>query len=166
MRLAVVVLVACTPYAPDLPAEPFFCGSGAKACPDGYTCVGAGSDAVCAHRAGSGSGSGSGSCPVATQGVLASWTFDGQASGPRRPSRRASAAPGISAGAIARAAVLVAVAGSNSIDASNWATTAHLDATRYYTLTITPPDGRLLDLTAMAVDAAAATVWARPAPRC
>jgi hypothetical protein len=31
-------LAACSPYSPELGGEPFFCGSGAPQCPDGYTC--------------------------------------------------------------------------------------------------------------------------------
>lgn len=45
---------ACSPYSPDLGAEPFLCGSGTPACPDGYTCtMGAGSG-VCTKVGGSG----------------------------------------------------------------------------------------------------------------
>jgi hypothetical protein len=152
MRPAVIVLVACTPYAPDLPAEPFFCGSGAVPCPDGYLCIGSGSDAVCAHHAGSGSGSSS--CAVPSQGVLATWTFTGQP-GTEASVPAGSAAPGISAGMVSRSSAILPAAAADSLDASNWATTAHLDPTRYYTLSIAPPSGCVLDLTAMAVDAAA-----------
>jgi hypothetical protein len=39
------------------------------------------------------------------------------------------------------------------MSSSNWPTTAHLDPSTYYTLTVTPPDGCLLDLTTMDVNA-------------
>jgi hypothetical protein len=61
----------------------------------------------------------------------------------------------MSAGAVSRAPDLVATTGSNSIAATNWATTAHLDATKYFTLSVTPPAGCKMDLTMMAVDALA-----------
>jgi hypothetical protein len=41
--LASLSLVACSPYSPDLGYSPFFCGSAAPLCPDGYTCMGSGS---------------------------------------------------------------------------------------------------------------------------
>lgn len=50
---------ACSPYSPDLGYSPFFCGSGTPQCPDGYTCMGAGS----------GVGGGSGTC-ISTNGKM------------------------------------------------------------------------------------------------
>ena len=38
--LASLTLAACSPYSPNLPAEPFLCGSADPKCPDGYTCSG------------------------------------------------------------------------------------------------------------------------------
>ncbi len=34
------LLAACSPYNPNLGGEPFLCGSGAPACPSGYSCTG------------------------------------------------------------------------------------------------------------------------------
>jgi hypothetical protein len=145
-------LAACTPYAPDLPEEPFYCGSGAL-CPDGYACVGEGSNAVCAERAGGGSGSAS-SCKTPATGVLATWSFANQL-GTETSVAVGSAAPGVVAGAIARSAALTPAAGAGSISSSNWPTTAHLDMSTYYTLTVAPPAGCVLDLDTMDVDAEA-----------
>jgi hypothetical protein len=36
---ATFAVVACTPYDPSLPADPFSCGSSDPKCPDGFTCV-------------------------------------------------------------------------------------------------------------------------------
>jgi hypothetical protein len=149
--LGVVGVAACSPYAPGLPAEPFFCGSGVPACPDGYECIGEGSNAVCAERAGSGSSS---SCDAPATGVLATWSFANQL-GTEATVAVGSAAPGLVAGAITRSAALTPAAGANAMSSSNWPTTAHLDPSTYYTLTVTPPAGCRLDLTTMDVDAEA-----------
>jgi hypothetical protein len=49
----------------------------------------------------------------------------------------------------------MAASGTNSINASNWTTAAQLDVTRYYTLSITPPAGCSVSMSAMTVDVAA-----------
>jgi hypothetical protein len=42
MRVLILIsLAACSPYSPDLTMTPFFCGSSAPQCPDGYACSGA-----------------------------------------------------------------------------------------------------------------------------
>ena len=64
-------------------------------------------------------------------------------------------ATGITAGAVQRAAALTAVSGANSINSSSWPTAAQADATKYYALTIAPPSGCMLSLTALAIDAKA-----------
>jgi hypothetical protein len=53
--VAGLAFVACSPYSPDLGAEPFFCGSGTPRCPDGYACMGSGSgvgSALCVSTGG------------------------------------------------------------------------------------------------------------------
>lgn len=37
-------LATCSPYEPSLPKRPFLCGEQTPRCPDGYTCVGQGTD--------------------------------------------------------------------------------------------------------------------------
>ncbi len=50
-----VALAACSPYSPDLGTTPFFCGSAAPECPDGYSCSGAdGSGRMLCTKTGSG----------------------------------------------------------------------------------------------------------------
>ncbi len=43
---------ACSPFTPDLPPEPFLCGSGTPACPDGYSCMQEGTQNVCVDMTG------------------------------------------------------------------------------------------------------------------
>ena len=46
--IAAAAAVSCTPYDPELGAEPFLCGSTEPRCPDGYVCVERiGADKVC-----------------------------------------------------------------------------------------------------------------------
>ena len=45
--LAVVAATGCTPYDPDLGAEPFLCGADDPRCPDGYVCVTRVGEQVC-----------------------------------------------------------------------------------------------------------------------
>jgi hypothetical protein len=63
---------------------------------------------------------------------------------------------GVTATGITRATVINAVSGANSMNGSNWST-AGVDATRYYTFTITPPASCALDLASIAVDTKAST---------
>ena len=62
----VAFFVACSPYSPNLGKEPFLCGTGSPACPDGYTCMNDGTEMVCVENGGGGGGGGdgggSGSC--------------------------------------------------------------------------------------------------------
>lgn len=88
----------------------------------------------------------------AFSGIIATWSFTGDAGGQPATSA-ASSAPGFTAGAIQRATSLTATSGANSINSSNWSTAALRDDTKYYTLTITPPTGCALDLTSAAIDA-------------
>ena len=96
----------------------------------------------------------SGSCTSPSSGVLATWSFAGQA-GNEATVAASSSASGVTAGSIARSSGLTAVSGATSINSSNWPLGAQLDLTRYYTLTIAPPAGCALDLTSAAVDAKA-----------
>ncbi len=74
-----------------------------------------------------------------------------------QPGNEATAAPMSSAtdvtgGALARASALTAVAGSGSINASNWAMGASADPTRYFTFSLTVASGCTLSLTSLAID--------------
>jgi hypothetical protein len=88
----------------------------------------------------------------ASSGILATWSFTGDA-GSQASTPATSTAQGVTAGDVQRATTLTAVSGANSINASNWSTAAQRDDTKYYTLTITPPTGCMLDLTSAAIDA-------------
>src|SRR4051812_38535654 len=59
--LFLVLLAACSPYKPDLPAQPFLCGSTPPQCPEGYACQTVGTQQVCIDTTGTapdGSGGG------------------------------------------------------------------------------------------------------------
>ena len=96
-------------------------------------------------------GAPAGTCANAFTGVLATYSFMG-ATGNQAQSPVTSTATGMIAGAITRSTGLTAVSGATSINSSNWPLTAQLDATKYYTLTITPPTGCTLSLTSAAID--------------
>ena len=101
---------------------------------------------------GSGSGSNMSMCaqPMAS-GVVATWAFAGQP-GNQASTAAASAAPGTTAGAIARSSDLAADVGLDSMNSTTWPMTSTLDTTKgYYTLSITPPANCTLDLTAASI---------------
>src|SRR5438067_1038680 len=50
--LLAVLLAACSPYNPGLPAEPFLCGSAAPLCPEGFACQAVGPQMVCVDTSG------------------------------------------------------------------------------------------------------------------
>ncbi len=109
-----------------------------------------------APMAGSGSGSGvmAGSCAAAFDGTLATWSFAGDA-GSQAATASNSTTAGVVAGAVARSANLKPEAGAGSINSGDWATSSTPDVTKYYTFTVTPPPGCLMDLTLLSVDAKA-----------
>ena len=90
-----------------------------------------------------------GSCTFS--GVLATFDFSSE-SGDQTSTAATSKAAGITAGDVKRASTLTPVSGSGSINASGWTTSTHVDMSRYYTLTLTPPSGCSLDLTSLSVD--------------
>jgi hypothetical protein len=90
--------------------------------------------------------------PCAFSGVLATWDFTGQP-GTQASTAAKSSAPGVTAGAIIRQPTLTATSGSGSINSSNWPTATALDATKYYTLTLTAPAGCTVAVTSIAIDA-------------
>ena len=86
--------------------------------------------------------------------MLATYSF-ASAAGNQASTAASSTATGVTAAPITRAATLTAVSGANSINSSNWATSATLDPTKYYTFSITPPNGCTMILTSAAIDAKA-----------
>lgn len=91
------------------------------------------------------------SCSQPFSGELAAWSFTG-ATGSQTSTAVTSTAPGVTADPITRAATLTAVAGSGSINASNWATAAQRDATRFFTFTVAPPAGCTLRVDSLSID--------------
>jgi hypothetical protein len=148
-KLLILVLASCASYSPDLGSEPFACGSSAPLCPDGYDCI----NNVCTNGGGSGSGSGSGTttCSMRFTGVLASWVMTGQ-TGSEVSVGAMTNAPGITASALSRAAPLTAASGTGSINSTGWPSTAVLDATKYYSVALTPPSGCKLAVMSLATD--------------
>ena len=157
MRIAfVILLVACTPYDPSLPAEPFLCGSDEPKCPDGYTCMADGTgNQVCATMPGSGS-MGSGSCTKPFTGTLATWDFTA-APGSQNSTAVLTAASGVTAGPVSRSTNLMPTDGANSINSSGWPSNAQRDDNTYYTLLLTPPAGCAIAATGMMIDASASS---------
>ncbi len=90
-------------------------------------------------------------CTYTFTGTLATYDFTGDP-GNQASTAATSSASGLTAGAISRSTAITAQLGANSINSSNWATTTTLDATRYYTLTLTPPAQCALGLTSITVD--------------
>ena len=93
-------------------------------------------------------------CTAAT-GTLVTYDFTGQP-GNQTSTAAKSTMSGVSATALSRAAAVNAVSGANSINSSNWSTSG-IDATRYYTFTVTPPSGCTLDVTSIAIDTKTST---------
>jgi hypothetical protein len=97
-----------------------------------------------------------GGCATPFSGTLATWTFTG-AAGNQAMTLASSTAPGVTASAFARAAALTPVTGTNSINSSNWTTSAAPDPAKYYTLSLQAPVGCAVTLTSMSIDAKAST---------
>src|SRR5438128_2596672 len=140
MRWLVLLAAACSPYDPNLPPEPFLCGTSEPKCPDGYTCQTQGTQLVCTTTSPTnpdgGSGDG-GACSFS--GALAVWDFTA-APGSQQQTGPLSMAPGVVAGPVTRSANLLATDGGDSINSSGWPTGA-LDKNTYYTFSLTPPAG-------------------------
>ena len=92
-----------------------------------------------------------GSCATPTTGMIATWSFVGEP-GSQTSTAASGMASGITAGAVSRAAGLAVASGVGSINSSGWATGASLDSGKYYTFSVTPPSGCLLDLSTLAID--------------
>jgi hypothetical protein len=86
--------------------------------------------------------------------VLATWSFTGETGSQSTTSGSAGAA-GVVAGDFTRASALNSATGSGSINSSNWATSAQVDTSKYYALTVSPPHGCTMSITALAIDAKA-----------
>jgi hypothetical protein len=92
------------------------------------------------------------SCASPFTGVLATYDFTG-AAGNEASLAATSTATGVTATAFTRSADIAATGGNNSINSNNWPTAATLDTTKgFYTLSVTPPSGCSLSLTAMSID--------------
>lgn len=89
-------------------------------------------------------------CPSVIKGTLATFDFTG-ALGTQASTPAKTMAPGITAGAISRAKLLLPAPGVNSLNSTNWSTGA-LDKTRYLTFTITPDPKCTLDITSVTLD--------------
>lgn len=93
-------------------------------------------------------------CAQAFTGTLATWDFAAEPG--NQPSTAVKmAATGVTAGPVQRAPTLTTVAGTNSINSSNWTTATQLDSSKYYAFTVTPPSGCALSITSLAIDAKA-----------
>lgn len=95
--------------------------------------------------------SGSSSCTTPFSGTLMTFDFTGEL-GTQSSTMPKSAAPGVTAGNISRAQPLMAVVGANSINATNWATSAQLDGTRYFTFSLTADPSCALDVSSITLD--------------
>jgi hypothetical protein len=111
-------------------------------------------DARSPDAGGSSTGGDTGSSGCAFTGVLATWSFTNE-SGNQTSTAASSAATGVTATAVQRSAGLTPVTGSSSINSSGWPTVATLDATKYYTFSVTPPASCMLAITTLAIDAKA-----------
>ncbi len=92
-----------------------------------------------------------GACARAFTGTLATWDFSADM-GIEVTTAASATAPGVVAGPVTRSADVSAASGASSMNATNWALATHLDATKYYTLTVTPPSGCTLAITGLALD--------------
>ena len=152
--LTITLLGACSPYAPDLGAQPFYCGPAEPKCPDGYTCTTQGVCATMAGSAGVDSGidsGGSGTCAQAFSGVLATWSLVGEP-GTQASTAAMASAPGVTAMPLSRAPAPTAASGTDSISGSDWPVTAQLDTLKYYAFGLGGPSGCALDVTSLAID--------------
>ena len=84
--------------------------------------------------------------------MVATWSFAGEV-GSQPTTAATSKASGVTAAPVSRSAALVVASGVGSINSSGWATTSSLDSTKYYTLSVTPAAGCVLDLSSLAIDA-------------
>lgn len=92
-----------------------------------------------------------GSCATPFSGDLATWSFVTE-SGSQAQTAASNMAAGMTAAPVMRSSGLTVQSGSGSINSSGWSTTAALDATKYYTFSVTPPSGCLMDLTQISID--------------
>ncbi|MEO8877064.1 MAG: hypothetical protein ABI461_15840 [Polyangiaceae bacterium] len=95
------------------------------------------------------SSGGGGGC--AFTGDLATFDFTGE-SGSQSSTIATSKATGVTAGDVKRASGLTAVSGSDSMNASGWATATHVDTAKYFTVSVTPPSGCSLDITTISIN--------------
>jgi hypothetical protein len=93
------------------------------------------------------------------QGVLATYDFTGEP-GNQASTKATSSAKNVTAGAVARATQLTATTGVDSINSSNWSTSANVDTTRYYTFTLTPQGACTLDVTSLSITTKASSTGA------
>lgn len=107
------------------------------------------------------SGNNNTSC-TAYQGALATWDLSGQP-GNETSAPASGVATGLGASDLSRATALTAVSGTSSINSSNWTTSSSIDATRYYTFTLTPPSGCTLDVTKLSITTSASSTGPKSA---
>ncbi len=93
---------------------------------------------------------GSSSSACSFSGALATFDFTGEP-GNQTSTPATSTAKDITAGAMTRSSALTAVSGLDSMNSSAWSTSSNIDATRYYTVTLTPSGGCTLDVTSVSI---------------
>jgi hypothetical protein len=98
-----------------------------------------------------------GKCAQAMMGMLATWSFIGE-SGSQPMTAATNMAAGVTASAASRSSGLTVASGVGSINSSGWPTAAQLDSTKYYTVSVTPPFGCVMDLSAVAIDSKSSTM--------
>jgi hypothetical protein len=88
-------------------------------------------------------------------GTLVTYDFSSEP-GNQTSTLAASSMSGVTVSAITRASAITAVAGTGSMNASNWSMSG-IDTTRYFTFSITPSGACSLDITSIAIDTKASS---------
>ena len=89
-------------------------------------------------------------------GILATWSLANQP-GSQTSTAATSSAPSVTAADLRRGAALTAASGSGSINAASWTTGTQVDATKYYTLSISALGGCTIQVTSLAIDVLSST---------
>jgi hypothetical protein len=126
---------------------------GSTASPDTAPPPDAGTTPDTGTRAEAGADTGPSTCAAAGfSGALLKWNLVGQ-SGSETSAAATTTAAGVTGTALTRGGALSPAAGADSINSTNWP--GIIDATRFYTFTVTPAAGCTVTLTSLAVDLSA-----------